>query len=143
MTGLWSFSLAFYARPSVALACLQCQDQAGADVNLVLFLLWQHAAGFSAEEVAAIDREVRVWREQAVQPLRAVRRYLKGKDAETFRNAVKAVELEAERLEQNSLSRHARPDRNGTARANLEAYETVLGRKLPPDAVSALLSALE
>jgi len=36
----WRFSLRFYSRPGVAAACLALQDEAGADVNLMLFLLF-------------------------------------------------------------------------------------------------------
>ena len=42
---LWAFSLQAYARPGAAPACLRCQDEAGADVNIVLFLLWHAARG--------------------------------------------------------------------------------------------------
>jgi uncharacterized protein (TIGR02444 family) len=35
----WRFSLDLYGRPGVAPACLALQDEAGADVNLVLYLL--------------------------------------------------------------------------------------------------------
>jgi uncharacterized protein (TIGR02444 family) len=147
MADLWSFSLALYGRPGVAPACLRCQDEAGADVNLVLFLLWQARVGvrFAADEVAAIDRNVQPWRDQVVQPLRAVRPYLMGRDADGLRQTVKAAEQDAERLEQDALSRHARPIARAptaeeAARGNLDAYEAALGRKLPPAAVTALLT---
>ena len=148
MASLWTFSLALYAQPEVAPACLRCQDEAGADVNLVLFLLWQAGAGarHTAASIAAIDRDVREWREQAVQPLRAVRRFLRGREQDRLRDLVEAAELEAERIEQDRLCHHARPGAAAaapeTAHANLQAYETVLGHILPPDAVATLLAAL-
>ena len=37
----WQFSLRFYRLPGVAEACIELQEQAGVDVNLLLFLLWQ------------------------------------------------------------------------------------------------------
>ncbi len=37
---LWRFALDLYARAGVAPACLTLQDDAGADVTLVLYLLW-------------------------------------------------------------------------------------------------------
>jgi uncharacterized protein (TIGR02444 family) len=147
-TDLWAFSLAFYARPDVSPACLRCQDEAGADVDLLLFLLWQAQAGaqFSADEIAAIDRDVQAWREQVIEPLRAVRRYLKGREAAGLREAVKAAELAAERLELDALSRHARPGagarRELAASGNLQAYQAVLGRELPRAALTALLATL-
>jgi uncharacterized protein (TIGR02444 family) len=145
---LWDFSLEFYARPGVAAACLLCQDEAGADVNLILFLLWQGTIGIgrTPAEIATLDEAVRNWREQVVKPLRSVRRYLKGMEADALRDAVKAAELDAERLQQQQLSAHARaadgqpaPD---AAAANLRAYAAATGRALPISAVDALLSAL-
>ena len=38
--GFWGFSLRIYARQDVPQACLALQDEGGADVNLVLFLLY-------------------------------------------------------------------------------------------------------
>ena len=37
----WRFSLRFYRVPKVADACIALQEEAGIDVNLLLFLLWQ------------------------------------------------------------------------------------------------------
>ena len=48
----WDFSLNIYGVPGVAPACLRCQDEAGADVNLILFLLWRAAAGYRPAEAA-------------------------------------------------------------------------------------------
>ena len=44
----WQFSLDFYARPGVADACLELQDRAGVDVNVLFFVLY----------LAAQEREV-------------------------------------------------------------------------------------
>src|SRR5436305_5642034 len=110
---LWTFSLHFYALPGVAPACLRCQDEAGADVNLMLYLLWEARSGVRVAPagIASIDAEVRDWREQVVQPLRSVRRYLKTvgepfEEAAKLREAIKSAELDAERQEQETLSRH-------------------------------------
>jgi len=35
----WRFSLRFYARAKISAICLLLQDEAGVDVNLLLFLL--------------------------------------------------------------------------------------------------------
>src|SRR5262249_61394116 len=51
----WRFSLQFYRQPKVADACIALQEEAGGDVNLLLFLLW-HAAqkrAFTSPEGAA------------------------------------------------------------------------------------------
>jgi uncharacterized protein (TIGR02444 family) len=76
--GFWGFSLRIYARPDVPQACLALQDEGGADVNLVLFLLYLADCGRMLDEaaVAALDQATRDWREQVVKPLRGVRRLL-------------------------------------------------------------------
>lgn len=150
MTPLWPFALAFYAEDGVAPACLHCQDDAGADVNLILFLLWQSRIGvrFDADEIAGFDREVQPWREHVIEKLRLIRRYLRDSGHDGLRARVKTSELEAERLELEALTRHARSPggespRDGIARANLGAYASFLGRTLPPDAVDVLVEALQ
>ncbi|WP_326544016.1 TIGR02444 family protein [Pseudorhodoferax sp.] len=106
--GLWAFSLAVYARPNVAPACLLLQDQLGLDVNLLLFCLYAGSRGrvLSVDECRRVDDAVRPWREHTVQPLRAVRRWLKTADMASepgtaaLRRRVQAIELDAERLQQ-------------------------------------------
>jgi uncharacterized protein (TIGR02444 family) len=152
--GFWDFSLRFYALPGVAPACLRCQDEAGADVNVVLFLLWKAASGQRVGEdgVRAAEEASVAWRAQVVKPLRAVRRGLKeaalaavDRDGR-FRPQMQALELEAERLQQETLARLTIPHAEAygapnIAAANLVAYERATGLNLPPDAVSALLVA--
>ena len=41
----WDYSLKTYNRPHVGKACLRLQEEAGADVNLVLLCLWLAARG--------------------------------------------------------------------------------------------------
>ena len=153
----WRFSLQLYRRPGVADACIALQEEAGADVNLLLFLLW-HAAqrrALSVEEVAGLEAKVAAWRERAVIPLRAIRRTLKSPqalveagDAEAFRTRIKAVELEAERLQQEAMYAIAAPSGEpfaspaAAAHASIEAYEKVRARPFAQPAVETLLSQL-
>jgi|SRR5690348_7042655 len=155
----WRFSLAFYRRPAVASACLELQDGCGVDVNLLLFLLWLALARrqVTAEDVRAFDARVRHWRESAIMPLRSARRALKGgtplidaTTAELFRNRIKAMEIEAERLAQEALYGLAQGGNIGeaarsareAARANIAAYQAAAAREFPDSAVEALLAAL-
>ena len=105
---LWSFSLALYGRPGVPALCLDLQDAHGADVNVVLALLFAGTRGVSlgADGVAALDAAVRPWREDVVVALRRVRRDLKGQgeEAEALRTTVKGAELAAEKIEQRRLA---------------------------------------
>ena len=118
----WRFSVKFYAEPGVAQACIDLQDQAGVDVNILFFLLWNatQSRALSSAEVAEVERDVGAWRDLAVVPLRNVRRALKTpppvmapQDAEGFRTRIKAVELEAERLQQEAMYTLAQSGRIG------------------------------
>lgn len=150
---LWAFSLAFYARPGVAAACLALQDEAGADVNLSLYLLWCAATRrpLDGAAIAAADRRVADWRASVVEPLRAARRAMKadllaGVATGDLRERVKAIELESERLVQAALfaaapAPGAIDDPTEAAAASLALYAAHLGRALPPDPVRTLLDA--
>lgn len=108
----WDFSLAFYGAPGVAEACLALQDRSGmdggADVNLLLFCCWAGRAGhrLTAAELERLLGASADWQGEVVRPLRAARRWLKaeGGPAEgALRERIKALELEAERIEQDRL----------------------------------------
>ena len=155
----WRFSLGFYRRPQVADACIALQEEAGVDVNLLLFLLW-HATlkrALSAAEVADLERRVGAWRDMTVIPLRTLRRALKSPSAlvapaaaELFRTKIKAIELEAERLQQEAMYELARaaplgraaPSQEAAARANVAAYERICRAPFQKPAIETLLAAL-
>jgi uncharacterized protein (TIGR02444 family) len=132
----WRFSLAIYARPSVAPACLVLQDQHGRDVNVMLFGCWLGASGRGRLDRAALeaaDRAVTGWRHDVVENFRAARRAIKAAalpDSDSIYAKAKAVELEAERLLQRQLVDRAPPDdasltaerRLADALANLALY---------------------
>ena len=75
----WRFSLQFYRLPKVADACIALQEEAGVDVNLLLFLLWQaqQRRRLSAPTSRRLKTKIAPWREATVIPLRSVRRALK------------------------------------------------------------------
>jgi uncharacterized protein (TIGR02444 family) len=153
----WAFSLHFYAAPGVATACLALQDEAGVDVNLLLFLLFLATEGRAVDlaGVRALDDRVAAWREAAVCPLRAVRRDLKAGvfpvehgASERLRGEIKRLELEAERIEQQLLEECDRPapaiglSREAIARANIAAYGAT-GKTLPQAPVAAIIAAFQ
>jgi uncharacterized protein (TIGR02444 family) len=158
-TPFWRFSLNFYRQAGVAEACIALQDDCGVDVNLMLFLLWLAANGrqLPVENIRELDQAVRSWRDLTIIPIREVRRKLKGAPTlveagkqETFRTKIKAIELEAERLQQEALYARSGSGPRGiearpaaAARANLAAYERVLGARFPKPAVDRLASAFE
>jgi uncharacterized protein (TIGR02444 family) len=158
-TPFWRFSLHFYRQVGVADACIALQDDCGVDVNLLLFLLWL-AAGrrqLSAEAVRELDEAVRDWRTLTIVPIRQLRRKLKGAPTlvesgkqEAFRTKVKALELEAERIQQEALYGRSRSGLRGgdalppaAARANLAAYERLLNARFSKAAVDRLVSVFD
>lgn len=153
----WRFSVKFYAVPGVAEACIELQDKARVDVNILFFLLWNASLGraLNAAEVTEIEHAIGPWREVAVAPIREVRRALKtpppvipAETAEGFRTRIKAVELEAERLQQEALFDLAQSGRLGrpaaspaeAARDSVSSYQGVIG-PFPPGATDKVLSA--
>jgi uncharacterized protein (TIGR02444 family) len=112
---LWSFSVAFYDRPSVAAALLALQDEAGLDIGLLLFAMWLGLSGrgrLDAPRAEAAERAVRTLRLKLVEPLRALRRRLKtiiDDDIQRLRESIKAIEIEAERAALSRLAANAGP----------------------------------
>jgi uncharacterized protein (TIGR02444 family) len=154
----WRFSLQFYRQPGVAEACIALQEGSGVDVNLLLFLLWQAAQGrrLSDVQIRELEQKISAWRDLTVIPLRNLRRALKsppglvpGAAAEAFRTRIKAVELEAERLQQEAMYGLASAALLGeaapsaaAARENVAAYEGLCGSAFATSAVDVLLAAL-
>ncbi len=154
----WDFSLRVYAAPEVGSACLAFQDRYGGDVNLALLCAWLGYLGVrvDAAAIAKLDQLLAGWRDQTIEPLRAVRRRLKETigpfpDSMTadLRDMVKQAELESEKLAQEVLYRsleslpgkNARDaERSGVARLNLRAYADHLG--LDADAARGAIEPL-
>jgi uncharacterized protein (TIGR02444 family) len=133
------------------------QDRFGVDVNVLLFLLFAADNGRRVDpsEVRAIISAVAGWNREVVVPLRSVRRFLRSPPdmiepaaAESLRQHVKQVELEAEQLQQEGLYRNHRLEdlgapetsRKAAARSNVAAYEAELGTAFDPGLVEALLA---
>lgn len=102
---LWEFALAAYAEPIIQRHCLYLQDHYQMDVNMLL------AAGFCSHqgrgwtdllcrELIALAAPIR---EEYILPLRAMRRQAEGGGG--LYNALKAAELEAERMEIEVLAK--------------------------------------
>jgi uncharacterized protein (TIGR02444 family) len=153
----WRFSIKFYGMPGVAPSCIELQDKANVDVNVLFFLLWSATQGrsFNVADVTAIERAIGPWRDMAVVPIRHVRRALKSpppaltaEAAEGFRTRIKAVELEAERLQQEALYDLSQTGHLGSAsaspveaaRTSVGSYQGVIG-PFPQGPLEVLLSA--
>ncbi len=151
-TAFWIFSVAVYGRPGVREACLRLQDEAGLDVNVLLYCLWRaaHGADLEAGELAARLAALEPWMAAAVRPLRRLRRALKAEAAQLPADALRlasdlsALELEAERTAQG-LILSAVPEPQGVASgpaparamAHLSLYADLAGSR--PDAADLRL----
>ncbi len=141
----WNFSVTVYGREGVADACLRLQDGFGIDVNILLYCCWiAKDAGVALDETG-INRILTLtspWKLEVVAPLRAIRRVMKNAfdgfsatDQEALRTAVKRIELNAERLQQDALydafipSENAQSDqtaRKSIAANNVDRYSKTL-----------------
>ena len=112
------------------------------------------ASGEVVADVADVERRIGPWRGMTVVPLRQVRRALRSppalvepSTAEAFRTKIKAVELEAERLQQEAMYQMAQSSTLGrpasslqdAARDSVAAYETSCAKPFPKPAVETLL----
>jgi len=141
---LWDFALRFYGAPGVQDACLAMQDEGGADVPLLILLVFAAMRGqpIREEELRRIDGTISPWRRDVVRHLRHARRALRSSpapEAQNLRETIKAAELEAERQQLAMLSDFlddaVSPDRSGAGsspdimnnvRASLAAYAALL-----------------
>ena len=155
----WSFSLGYYRGAGVSEACLELQDNCGVDVNVVLLLLWlaSQKRRLAADQIKVVADKVKPWQVDVIGPIRGLRRRLKTDaplldkgSAELFRTRIKAIELEAERLQQEAmyamaagLTSDAAPSAEAAARASIEAYQGVVGRPFTTAAVDTLIAALK
>lgn len=111
---LWSFALAFYARPGIAPLCLRLQAEGGTDVMLLIahcFAFARQDAPLAMAEVEMLRGHVADWRRRAVLPLRALRvdlrdvvAHLLDPEREAFRERLKQVELAAEKVQAGMIS---------------------------------------
>ena len=155
-SAFWRFSLAFYARPGVAQACLELQDQAEVDVNVMLYLLFLASQGRQTDRgtIKQIEEVAAPWRKSVVIPLRSVRRELKAAIGvfettltASLRRQVKGIELAAERIQQETLERLvpaasipvAGTDCTALARTNLAVYGQCLG-SLPAEPLEIIFN---
>lgn len=101
---LWDFALALYSSPGVEETVLHLQDQANANVNVLLWACWLQKRGIVLTEsmLASAKAAIESWDESVVQVLRKLRRQLKSEEGKSaviaaLRGEIKSAELLAER----------------------------------------------
>jgi uncharacterized protein (TIGR02444 family) len=148
----WEFSLHVYGDPIVRTSCLALQDEAGADVNVILLLLYAatRRVALTSVEVARIDGSCAKWRETVIRPLRGARRAAASAaivSAADACSALKSAELMAEKVAQEMLVQEFNASSLSTgmraalelAADNLEAYQACV--PMSTAVVGALLAA--
>ncbi len=156
----WNFSLRLYGRPGVPPACLALQDSAGLDVNVLLFCLFAAWSGraLAPADAARLLETTGPWKDGAVVNLRRARVYLREPapfidvaEAAALRQRVKALELEAERLQQEGLyaafpaTALGAPSRSAesAARDNAAALQRAMGVTFDQGALGVILAAFD
>ncbi len=126
----WDYSLRLYAEPGVEETCLKLQQGFGVNVNMLLFCCWLDAqqVPFSKSLLQRAERGIGAWEQQVAKPLRSIRQWVKFEQGErqtAFYRQLKNMELDAERIEQDTLLTFC-PDISGSrAKAgagNLDGY---------------------
>jgi uncharacterized protein (TIGR02444 family) len=137
---LWSFALAFYARPGVAETCLFLQDRHKANVCLLIGLRWldTQRLNLTSEDWQDLLDYTQRWTREIVAPLRKLRRSLK-QPFNSFvvddlhnqiRETIKQAELLAEKKLLEEIERWSKEKLTGHRTChgtNLEKYLADLG----------------
>ena len=143
----WRFSTRVYRLPRVSELLLRLQDDAGFDVNLVLFGIYASTrvqARLAPAIVAQAAEMSQTWTFPVVRPIRQARRALQSNEMganaerESIHTRLKKLELDAERLFQAELA--ALLPRKGevdvpnpdVAENNILALETAIGALIGP-----------
>lgn len=101
---LWDFALALYSSPGVEETVLRLQDQANANVNLLLWACWLQKRNIALSKAMLLEAEASIaeWDRAVVRVLRGLRRRLKDQEGRSrviadLRREIKSAELLAER----------------------------------------------
>ncbi len=140
----WDFSLALYGTDGVPPACLRLQERHGIDVNFLFFCIWRglSAGPLDAETLRERHEAIADWHQIVVRHLRSLRQRLKepvgpiDRDlAQALRARIQKIEIDAEHVEQVTLSAGHVPSTEGKrdaiaarrdAASNVEAYFVLL-----------------
>lgn len=158
----WDFTLDFYGGTGVSECLVRMQDECGHDVNVLLFAVWRGLQGrrVTAGDAHAAQAAIRRWRSEVTEPLRDLRRRLKQagwaglprqvqQQAEgDFREQLKALEIESEKLAQAALEALPLGPRTDApaeevVKANLAAIRDSLPQQGRPGLAEELCGVLE
>lgn len=119
-SAFWEWSLERYPRAKAPLLALQ--DSFGFNVNVLLWCAWRAERGAPADRdaLAAALAAIAPWHEDVTRPARALRRRLRafGPDGAAILPRAAALEIEAERVEQELLERASTPPTDQSTQRN-------------------------
>lgn len=122
----WQFSGEAYGEQDVAAACLEAQDNFGADVNVILLCLWMDTRGvrMQGDDWANLLRTSRIWQRDTLEPQRKKRQALKGhSDYEAAKRDELALEQQAQAALLESLEEP--PIRHEAADSLMHYFESL------------------
>lgn len=132
----WQYACGLYKKPGVTGLLLQLQDEHHWNIPITLFVLWLGKQGVALDD-SDIQHFIAVTSEidnQALHPLRSIRRYMKTcpELSPTLYNNAKELELRVEQVVINLLFMAAPPssfvhDETSCIPANLSRYASVNG----------------
>ena len=146
MNSLWAFAQHAYARPGEETALLDLQDTHSQSIPLLLWAAWARCDDDALLHQAA--KVARQWDETATEPLRRARRGLKANELgqadarDSLRGAVKAAELESERLLLQALQEMTPATGSATLTNAIEAVVEVWGQPAPHEQLATLAEIL-
>ncbi len=102
----WRYSLTAYATDAVQALCLRLQDEYAANVNLLLLGGFVGHAGLilDAQDWAGIVEDIAPFNQRYTQRIRKLRQRVQPLAVSTCYQQLKALELQAERLEQQIIT---------------------------------------
>lgn len=113
--GFWDFSVRTYSTDGVADACLDLQNNHGADVNMLLYCCWIAARLGQFDNVlfGKASKFSMSWADNVVGPLRSARIWMKHRGCAAdfvptdacmrLREEIKSIELACEKMQQQTL----------------------------------------
>jgi len=150
---LWNYSLRFYDDPETEKALIDAQYRLGADVNLILYLLFRAQGGLrlDLDDIKNAENAVNSWRSGVIQPLREIRRNLKNyphsltkKNQAKIRREIKDLEIKTEQFQQQHMEnldlKGCSTAPNDAAQHNLAAYAQILSAAVSDHAFTKLLN---
>lgn len=106
----WTFSLNFYAKPEVASACIQLQDTAELNVNLILFCRFLDGLGIALtnKQIQQLAVQTKQLDDALLQTLRHARRNIPNAplntlQAKSIKKQLLSTELSLEKIQQEQL----------------------------------------